>query len=167
MSSLMWIYWLVLLLINTGVVLPHTCCSPPVYLGEIPKADVIGRAPSSPNPNISQSRLQHTTNLHCQYFLQRRDRAKLFCFHHFKYHHWGELQHKTETRNLGQKVIVMCTLDWILSSPFKTTEEGCMVKTELTALSHFIVKAKIGTFKKKKKHATSSISSEHTGKGYI
>lgn len=66
----MWIYWLFLLLIHTGVVLPHTCRSPPVYLGEIPKADEIGRAPSS--PSISQHRLQHTANLHCQYFLQER-----------------------------------------------------------------------------------------------
>lgn len=66
----MWINWLVLLLIHTGVVLPHTCRSPPVYLGEIPKADEIGRAPSS--PSISQHRLQHTANLHCQYFLQER-----------------------------------------------------------------------------------------------
>lgn len=143
MASLMWIYWLFLLPINTGVFLPHTCRSPPVELGEVPKADVISRAPSSPNPNISYSRLQHTTNLHCQYFLQRRDRAKFFWSHHFKYHHWAELQHKTATKNLRQKVVVViCTLDLILSSPFKTAEEGCTVKTELTALSYFIMKAR-------------------------
>lgn len=70
MESLMWIYWLFLLLIHTGVVLPHTCRSPPVYLGEISKAEEIGRAPSS--PSISECRLQHTTNLHCQHFLQER-----------------------------------------------------------------------------------------------
>lgn len=60
----------VLLLSPTGVVLPHTCRSPPVYLGEIPKADEIGRAPSC--PSTSSCRLQHTTNLHCQYFSQER-----------------------------------------------------------------------------------------------
>lgn len=70
MACLMWIYWLFLLLSPTGVVLPHTCRSPPVYLGEIPKADEIGRAPSC--PSTSSCRLQHTTNLHCQYFSQER-----------------------------------------------------------------------------------------------